>query len=224
MEEYPDNSFKAKRQQQAPSIETDKADKIEPVVQGRVMRKKRSIGGRIAEVFTGEDARSVVRNMWTEQLLPGVRDIAFNAAQEFMFRAFFGDSRPSSNYRSSFRSGGGFTPGRTNYQQYSPTSSRRDPSTRPPAGRRSGRGPQGYKDIVLGTRAEAEGVLNAMEGRIHRNRSVSIGELYQLLGIPESEYDWTDSVWGWWSARGFDVEIDRDGYRLVFPHPESLED
>jgi hypothetical protein len=214
--DYPDNSYASRERR----VAEDNPEKSEPLVKGKVIRGKKSIGSRIAEVFSGEDARSVVNSVIWDTLVPTIRDAMTEAIVQSIERMFRGESRPPSR-RPGYRPSDDYR--RHNYRQYTPPS--RDERTRPPAGRRPRGGSNlSYRNILLESRADADNVMHAMEDKLSRFGSVSVAELYRILDVDETEIDYTDEENGWFSARGWDVRWEQDGYRLVFSRTEPLRD
>jgi hypothetical protein len=229
VDEFPDNSYEARRAKKVsqaadmqPSI-SGKAEDIEPSkLRGKVVRKKKTIGDRFRQVFTGEDIRSVGSSLWYDTIVPALQDAVEDALRDGISRVIRGGSADDSrrDRRGGYRPNSPYT-SRHNYQQYS--SPRRDERTRPPAGRRSrSRDALDYREIVFSDRADADDILFRMEEKISRVGSVSIAQLYHFLDADEDDIDYTDEERGWFSARGFNVAKDRNGYRLVFPRPEHL--
>lgn len=224
MEEFPDNSYEARRAKKVASaagIQPATPEREEPLkLRGKVVRKKRPIKARFAEVFTGEDIRSVGSSLWFDTIVPAIQDAIEDALRDGISRVIRGNSEPRGRDRrdSGYRPNEPYTR-RHNYQQYS---SRRDERTRPPAGRRSRKDALDYRDIILDNRADADDILYRLEDKISRFGNVAIADLYNILEADEDDIDYTDHERGWYSARGFRVESSRDGFRLVFPRPEHL--
>ena len=76
-------------------------------------------------------------------------------------------------------------------------------------------------ELVYGTRADAEKVLNGMSEIIDEYGFVTVVDLYDISGLPGAYY--TDSSIGWkGSIKGSTIKKVRDGYVIVLPKPEVL--
>lgn len=78
---------------------------------------------------------------------------------------------------------------------------------------------QGFDDVVLATRTEAESVLSRMYDLIERYNMVTVAEFYSLVGISA---EFTDENWGWRDLRSANIQHIRDGFRINLPKPEEL--
>jgi hypothetical protein len=58
-----------------------------------------------------------------------------------------------------------------------------------------------------------------MDQLIEKYETVSVADLYELLGVTSS---YTDEKWGWVDLREATIRRVRDGYLLDLPKPESL--
>lgn len=80
-----------------------------------------------------------------------------------------------------------------------------------------------FDEILLETRAEAEEVLAKLGDMINRYDSVSLSDLYQLVGLTPT---YTDEKWGWTNLEEASYSRVRNGgqpvYLLNLPRPEPL--
>ena len=76
-----------------------------------------------------------------------------------------------------------------------------------------------YDDIFLETRGEAEAVLTRMDELIDEYGTVSVSDLYDLVGVTGS---FTDCKYGWTDLRSASVSRTRDGYMLKLPRAMPL--
>lgn len=218
-EDFPPNSHKMKKslRDEPEEIEAAPEKKVEKVVEGKVIRRKKPLGKRFKEVFIGGDAQSVGQYVFFDILIPAAKDLAVDMASQGAERLFFGED----NYRRSSRSRNRHSATRIyhDYQRYSS----RDPRDRPPSPRESGRYSRRHldtDDIILATRAEAEEVIDRMYDLLNRYEVVAVAELYELIG--ESGGPYTNSNWGWTDLRGTGIRRVREGYLLDLPRPEPL--
>ena len=76
-------------------------------------------------------------------------------------------------------------------------------------------------ELVYGTRADAEKVLNGMSEIIDEYGFVTVADLYDISGLPGVYY--TDSIIGWkGSIKESTIKKVRDGYVIDLPKPEVL--
>lgn len=197
-------------------VRTDRKEGVENVVSGKVVQRKKPLGRKLKEFFvTGDDARSVFGYVAADILAPAAKDMILDAISEGAERMIFGETRSRSR-RSSSR--------RIDYSGYSRVSGIR------PRGRdyrdverptlsRQARQSHNFDEIVLENRAEAETVLERMYGILERYETVTVGDLYELVGISGN---YTDEKWGWDSLRGSGVVRVREGYLLELPPTKPL--
>lgn len=213
---YPANSHKAKSDEKTIEEEVAKEEKkkVESVVTGKVTLRKPSLGKRIAESFTGDDAQSVGEYIVFDVLIPGARDMLFSAFTQGLERKLYGEvrSRP-------ITSKPGNNTYRPSYSSYSTKPSRDPRSSAVPESRRARPG-QIMDDVVLETRIEAEEVLDGMGNLIDTYGSCTISDLKDLLEISGNH---VDDKWGWYDLRGADVRYIRSGYLLDLPRPEPIQ-
>src|ERR1035437_4616207 len=90
--------------------------KIEKVISGNVVRRKKPLGKRMAEMFSGGDARGAWGYVMMDVLLPGAKNIMYDVVAQGFERMIFGDGRSSNGRRGS---GGGYRSGGSNvYTNY----------------------------------------------------------------------------------------------------------
>ncbi len=209
MEEFPSNSHKSK--------EASTEKRVEKIVVGEVTIRKPPLGRRLANTFFGGDARGVVGYVLADVLLPAAKDMVADAISQGIEQLLFGQTRSSSR-RSAFRS---TTPGTSyiNYNRISSPTSRPTPRDEPRDISRRARSADNVDEITLETRAEGEGVIDALEELIRKYESASVSDLYSILGVTG---EFTDERYGWTDLRNARVSRSHGGYRLELPRPELL--
>lgn len=210
---YHGNSNKDKAKKLAEEAETDSGEKkqLEPVAKG--IKRKKSVGRRFVEAFTGEDIQSVGQYVFWDVLIPAAKSAILDAVSTGIERAMYGDNRPRSSSR---------RPGYTSYDRMSkPTTTRYETSWKRPEREISqrARASHNFDEIILETRGEAEEVLEKLTNLIDRFDIASVSELYQLVGISGN---YTDDKWGWATAAGMTYRRISQGYLLDLPQPELL--
>ena len=206
MESYPGNS-RNKREPAAPEPK-----KIERVVTGSVIRKKPSVGKRFMETFVGGSAKSVWTFVAYEVLIPAAKDMVSDAVSQGVERILFGESvrgGPRSRYGSSTR---------VAYDKIRTSGNRYQEETRSIS--RRGRASHDFQEIILETRAEAEGVIDQLFMLIDKYDQATVADLYELVGVSPQ---YTDNKYGWTDIRGAGATRVRNGYLIDIPRPELLD-
>jgi hypothetical protein len=195
--------------------------KVEKVVSGKVVRRKKTLGTRIREMFTGSDADSVKEYIIQDVLVPALKDMISDATSGGIDRILYKDS-----HRHARRSRRGDF-GRDSHTAYNkafssgPRQSRYDdPRDRPRPQHSARRRSNELEEVILATRAEAEEVLDRMYALLERYDATSVSDLNELLGLTGQ---YTDDKWGWLDLRGSGVRRIREGYLLELPEPQPLD-
>lgn len=212
MEEFPSNSKIVQKPEEEPEPK-----KVEKVVEGTVVRRKKPWHKKVAALFVGDDMQTVGQYLTFEVLLPAIKDTIVDVATQGVERMFYGEVRSvhrkgprhnSSNY--------------TNYTSYSryQTQAERRPG-RPEISKRA-RANHDFDEIILKTRGEAQEVIDRLYDLVAKYDSASVADLYDLVGASSA---YTDDKWGWTDLRGAGAtRLSRGGgYLLDLPQPELLE-
>ena len=205
MTQYKNNSdsYRDKNKEQEKEKEKVKKD-IKKVTKGTAKARKKS---KWADSFIAKDLKDVTDYLVGDVLIPTFKRTISDMVSNGIEMALFGEVRSKSH--SSRRE-----PRRTPYRDY--YDDRRD------RGRESRRTAYDFESIVVETRGEAELVFDEMERIIDKYDSVSITDLYDLVGYEGGRY--TDSKYGWTSLRGCDIERLRDGsYEIVMTSPKQID-
>ena len=212
MDEFPGNSHGAKK-----SDQPTEAKNVDKVVVGAVVRRKKPLGARFAEMFVGGDAQSVMQYVLLEVLAPAAKDMIADAVSQGVERLIFGEAR-STGRRTGARPSG--SSGYVSYNNISRATVRpREEDARVPLSRRS-RAAHDFEEIVLATRVEADEVITRMWDLLEKYELVTVNELYDLVGVSGN---FTDDKWGWLSLRGAGVRRIREGYLLDLPKPVPID-
>lgn len=222
MEQYPSNSnaSKARKTEATPKAAAKGEKKVEKVVTGNVIRRKKPLGKRFVETFAGGDTTSVRQYILMEVIVPNVRDLIHDVGMSYLDRILYPDSRAP--VRRSRLGSNGSSVGKFNYGAAS-TSIRKDPREEQ---RRSlsysARSNHSFEEIILESRAEAEDTLTRMFDQLRDYGTVTVADLYDMAGITT---DFTDHKWGWDDLRGSRVRhVPRYGYLLDLPKPIAIGD
>lgn len=210
MVDYPGNSRKARDEEREPK-------KVEKVISGDAVRRKKSLGKRFVETFVGGDnAGGVINYIIQDVLVPAAKDAISDSVTQGIERMLFGEARR----RSSFRRPD--TTSFTSYNRYSSMHSqnrRRDDPRTEPLSRRA-RANHDFDEIVLESRAEAEEVIDSLMEICDKYDAATVSDLYELIGQSGS---FTDEKFGWTDLRSAGVTRVKGGYLLNLPRTEPLD-
>lgn len=210
MQDFPANSRKSQERSDGPP-EDGGTRRVEQITSAEAVRRKRGLGRQFKDTFISGSARSAAEYMFTDVVVPAVRDTLFDAIQGGIERLIYGESRSGGIRRGAPPSYPDL--GRVNYGNYS----------KPPTPRslsQQARARHDFGEIVIQNRHEAEDVLDLMLEELSRYGAVSVATLYELTGIQSTH---TDHRWGWTALRGVKPRRLRDGrYSLALPAPQEL--
>lgn len=208
-DDFPSNSNKTREEKKRPA---EPAKRVERVVAGEVTRRKTPLGKRFMNVFFGGDARSAWDFVTWDVLVPAIRETIADVFIQGVEQTIIG-GRSRGRSRGGYRGSGG----RTDYNRMS---RRDDPRDRPQMSSR-GRARHDFDEIILDTRHEAEDVIDQLFELISKYNSVTVADLYDMVGISGN---FVDDKWGWTDLRGAGVtRLTRGGYLLDLPRPEHLD-
>ena len=209
MSEFPPNSF-------ASNDEPDPAEEkvVEQVTETVGKKRKKPLSKRFTGMFFSGDAKSAGRYVITDVLIPSAKDMIVEVAQGFVEKVVNGETRGRRR---------GSTPpqaGPAGYFNYNRYSMQQGGAQAPPNISRRARETHNFDEIVLGSRAEAEMVIEQLFELISRWEQANVSDLYTLVGLPSTH---VDKKWGWTDFRGSSVSKLRDGgYLLNLPDPRPL--
>lgn len=219
MDDFPSNSHRQKEAAVKPDPAVDK--KIEKVVTGEVVRKKKSPSKRFKETFfSGENLKSAFSHVTSDILVPYAKDAVADSVSQGIEKMLFQEVRSSS------RRGGSRLQSGLGHVAYNAMSNRGPSSggfpgrSEPRSPSRRARATHDFDDIVLSTRAEAEEVIDRLFDLVSRYEVATVADLYELVGVTGS---FTDNKWGWIDIRGAEVNRTRDGFLVNLPRPEPID-
>ena len=189
--------------------------KIEKVVTGEVVQRPKSIGHKFKNIFFGGDARAAARFVTSDVLLPALRNLIVDMTSKGIERVVYGESsyrRRPSDYRPRIQ---------YNTPVYYRTPDPRDvrgPNL-PDQGRPYRTRRREPNDIILGTREEADDVVEQLMDVLDKYQVVSLADLYATLGV---EGSYIDNKWGWTYLNNLEVRQVREGYLLDLPPLEEI--
>lgn len=201
MSEYVPNSNKYKEEQKLKESEK----KIEKVVTGKVITRKKSKISKFAGEIISEDAHSVGSYIVKDVIIPAAKKLIYDIFTDGIDILLYGESRKG-NKRS--------TADRVSYRNYY------DRDSRPSTPRTYASSGVSYDDIVLATRGEAEDVLSRMDEIIDTYKIVSVADFFDLVGVRGTP---TDNSYGWTNIRTASVVRVRDGYVIKLPRAMPID-
>lgn len=198
---YPGNSKK----EQA-NIE-DK--KVEKVITGTGIRKKKSLARKMADTFVGEDVDNVLQYLMFDVLVPAAKSTVSEMVSSGIEMLLFGDTKGSRTKRDRGRS----------YVTYD-SSTIRDKNSH--ISNRSGRNMarHNFDDIILSSRGEAEDVLSHLLTLIADFGVASVADYYDLVDITSN---FTDTKYGWTTLSRATVDRVRQGYMINLPKTSVID-
>lgn len=210
-EMYPGN------QKFTPSTQAKSPAKVIPTVklEGSVSVRKKSVGRRLVDAFVGPDVVDVRSFIVNDVLIPATKNIVVDILDGFrdsIERALFGTSRGRLNQQNYGR------PVNSSIVSYTPywngaNNNAQKPTTVSYVGRNA------PKDLIFTNNAEAAAVLNNLCDLIDTYGAVSVSNLNEMLGLPQT---YTDTDWGWTNLSAACVRAVRGGYLLDLPKTMPL--
>lgn len=208
MPNLPNNSYAAKEKKKQEEKEEVNPKKLQKVVSGKVVKKKKPLDQRIVEAFAGEEVGDVKGYIFQDVLVPAIKDMISDAVSGGIDMILFGETRRRTTNKSKTY---------TSYGNYYRKDEKRD-SRSEKSNHRSRSSSMGG-DIILETRQDAENVLYSLFDALEQYGAVRVADLTELLG---ETGPFTDNYWGWEDLSGADIKRVRDGYLLVLPRPIDL--
>lgn len=225
MDDFPSNSHKERGPDDAVKVkvvaqsEKGTEKKIERVVGGEVVRRKKPLGKRLRETFVGGDAKSVWGYVVLDVMIPAAKDMVADATSQGIEKMLFGEARSTSRRGRNYSGSNGHVSYNRMSSGSRPPWDRDRPDPRRSVSQRS-RASHDFDEIILETRGEAEEVIDRLFELISKYETASVADLYELTGI---NGNYTDNKWGWSDIRGAGVTRVRSGYLLDLPRPEPLD-
>lgn len=205
--DFPSNARSKKKQ---PVRVEDK--KVEKVIRGTAVKRKKPLGKKFAETFLGDDLESVSSYIIHDVLIPAAKSTISDMVQGGIEMLLFGEKQGSRTRRDGNRS----------YVSYNSYSSRR-PDTRD-SGRREvssrNRAKHNFDEIVLDSRGEAEEVLSCLVDMVIDYGEATVADLYDMVGVTGN---FTDNKYGWTDLSSASVSRVREGYLLNLPKVRLLD-
>lgn len=197
MEIYQSNSHKSKELANE-TTKPEEKKKVEKIVTGTVKTKRKSGLSKMFKNIVSEDVHDIKTYLFSDIIVPTIKKTISDTVDMILF----GGSRKSRS-----------TASRVSYRSY--YEDPRDRDVRPLASSIA----YNYDDIIVGTRGDAEAVLSQMNDILDTYKSVSVADLYDLVGLSGN---YTDNKYGWTNLSTAEVVRVRDGYKLDLPRATPI--
>ena len=175
--------------------------------------RKQGLVGRFARYILEDTIESARDRAFSDIIRPGLKSLIFDTGIELLAVLIYGNTE--SGFRGPQSRSRAYYPDRTSYTSYyKGTTSKSD-------SRASYRDiPQDPDDVIVPSHQAANAVLRELDDNIFRYGQVSIADLYDCVGMTS---DWTDNRYGWTSLRGATIRPVREGFMIVMPPTQILE-
>ena len=199
---FPSNSHRDKEK------EKEEPRKLEKVIKGKVIQKKKSLGKKFVETFINEDIDNVGSYVMYDVLIPAAKNLMVDMFHGSVDMIFGEQKRGSRTRRDRDKS-------YVSYDRYSDRDKRsdRDRSS-------VNRARHSFDDVILSSRGEAEEVLSTLVDLTIDYGQATVSDLYELVGITGN---FTDNKYGWEDLSSASVNRVREGYALNLPKAIVLE-
>lgn len=187
--------------------------KIQPLSpKGRISKLKKSPGQKFLETFVHEDVKDVKGYIFTEVLIPAIKDTFAAIIHGTTDMLLYGESRryDRGKDRTSYSK---ISYGGTSYGSFDRDKRRRERE------HPQDDNPVTLEDIVFERREEAQECLDRMMDYIDVYGPVSVADFYSMVG---EAGQFTDCEYGWSDLRMARVQRIRDGYIIKFPRPYPI--
>lgn len=185
-------------------------EKLDPVVKkDRIVSTKKPLSQKFSETFMLSDKNEIRNYILFEKIIPGLKDFLMDLMSTIFYGSSYENRRGSGSSRTDYRS-----------MYDKPKRGReREDLTRRTSSRRDDR--LDYRNIVLLNRDETEEVIINLRRRIEKYGSVSIAELFDLIGEPARQ---NDENWGWKNERDIGLRRVAKGFLIDVAEAEYLGD
>lgn len=174
----------------------------EKIVTGEVKRRKKSEIKKFRDAFIPEDVESVKSYIFSDLLIPSVKDLLSSAFNALIYG----------------KSGGGRQNNRSSIN--APYVSYRNYSDGNKLSRDIRRECLVIDDIILESRGDAEEVLDRLGEIIQQYGVARVTDLYDMIG---ESCDYTLNKYGWTSIKRARIVSTPDGYLIDMPRPMAID-
>lgn len=197
--ELPDIPGNSQRDRKA----DNKNVEVKPLaLKGSVEVKKKGFGTKLGEALLPEDMEATKENIWNRIIVPSIKDIIASMIDEFLFHGSrSGRRREGSSYLD--------RPSYVNYVDYSRNQDRDKRDKQRSISERD----FDYRSLYFDYEDDAKACLRDLLDMLDRYPSVSIGNLYDILGKTTTASQFN---FGWSSLRDAKVVLERGGGATLY--------
>lgn len=197
LEDLKPNSHKSREE----NLDLQQPKKIEKVINGPVIERKKPITNRFAEAFFDGDFKTAASFAFVDVLFPAIKRGIADTFQNLIEMMLFGSPRPRGS------KGGSERVSYSSYYKSDSRGNRGDDNVDHYSG-------YDYRDIILSSRGEAEEVLDVLTGAIEEYGQATVSDLYDAVGITGT---FADNKYGWTNLSSARVRMTRKGYLVELP-------
>lgn len=219
MENYSNNSLTSRQAvdpltglPEIPKKEDLKPEKkVDQVVETPAIVKKKSGFRKFKDDFIESEVKDVKESIFMDIIMPAIKNTIADGISTFVDMMLFGDSA-----RVTRLDRGGRRGGHISYNSMFESNPRNKVQTR------SSRQHVGVAidDIILGSRVDAERVVQNLIDICSVYGMASVADLYDLVGYTAA---YTDHKYGWHDINGYSISRVREGFLLNLPEPKPLD-
>lgn len=203
--DYKSNSNKSKKEE----VKLEEP-RVEKIVTGKVLTKKKSGLAKFTDEFISEDAKNIKTYVFGEVLIPAIKKAISDIVTDGIDMILYGGGGGGRGNRRS-------TADKVSYRNYYDDRRGGRPSDRLNPGYSNS---YSYDEIILGSRGEAEDVLARMDELMETYGLVRVADLKDLVGITGS---YTDNKYGWTNIRNAQIVHVRDGWQIKMPRAVTID-
>lgn len=194
------------------SSEPEPGQRVQPVTQAKKVKKKGALR-RIAHAMLEDNLENAKERAVNDIIIPGFKALIFDGITDLLDAMLYGNDDRGYRGSSQRRSNGSRRKEQVSYNGYYEKGGRRPQN-------RSGNYSMEPDEVILDTRNDARNVLNEINDAIRKYGQASIADFYDACKVTS---DWTDNRYGWYDIRGASIKPVRDGYIIIMPPTEELD-
>lgn len=208
---YSSGSNSNKSKKAAENGEVAKREPLKPIIVGKAVVKKESVGRKFLHSFAGDSLQSTAEHLVFNVVVPNTKTLISDLIRMGVDRILFGES--GRNYSSATaRFNGG-----TTYSGMYKGGTTTTPTPATPSTPQRERG----KNIIFDSRADASAVLDQLQMILDQYSQVWVRDLYELVDISPA---YTDEHLGWRDLSSAKIVfIGPQEHLLDLPLPERID-
>lgn len=190
--------------------EAEPENKVTKVIEGEVKKSGKAQKKRISDSFIAEDIDVVCKSIWSDVIVPTIKQGIFDVISNGIKMLMWGDKAPKQGYPGSKFTYGGVTTAYGSFfnsPQQVAVPDRKRMAT------------YDYDDLVFKSRSDAKEVLDVLDEQISRYGRASVGDFYDAAGITP---DQTAYNYGWENLTNADIYPCPGGFHIKFPRAKVI--